>query len=65
LVRRGAAQWVYRRQVYRGRGDGQRAVGRVPIELFAAPYPKTDRELMRVTEELRRRLQAPDHGNAA
>jgi len=28
----------------------------IPIEQFAAPYPETDRELNRVTEELRRRL---------
>jgi NLI interacting factor-like phosphatase len=33
------------------------------IEQFAAPYPESDRELMRVTEELRRRLQAPDQGS--
>jgi NLI interacting factor-like phosphatase len=25
----------------------------IPIDQFAAPYPQTDRELMRVTEELR------------
>jgi hypothetical protein len=30
----------------------------VPIALFAAPYPQTDRELTRVTEELHRRTKA-------
>jgi hypothetical protein len=30
----------------------------VPIALFAAPYPETDRELTRLTEELRRRTKA-------
>src|SRR5262249_46627379 len=36
----------------------------IAIEQFAAPYPETDRELTRVTEELRRRLKLPDQGNS-
>ena len=32
----------------------------VPIDLFAAPYPESDRELERVTAELRKRLNLMD-----
>jgi NLI interacting factor-like phosphatase len=32
----------------------------IPIALFAAPYPESDRELKRITAELRRRLNLPD-----